>query len=92
MCVCVCACVCVCVCGNCYLCCIREQTIEVFDWYSLSIVLNISENEAFAGEALFLGEISFLIILSSVGPSGPFSLVSLKTCNSTEDSSGNKHF
>ena len=40
----------------------ERQTNEVSGWRGL----NFSESEAFAGEALVLGEISFLILLSSV--------------------------
>ena len=42
----------------------ERQTNEVSGWGSLSMKLTFSENEAFVGEALVLGEISFLILLS----------------------------
>ena len=64
-------CVCVCVCVYMYLSCIalvvfERQTIGVFDRCSFSILFNFSESQAFAGEALFLGDISFIILLFSV--------------------------
>ena len=40
----------------------ERQTIEEFDWYSFSIIFNFSESEAFAGEALVLGEISYSLV------------------------------
>ena len=42
----------------------ERQTIEVFGWFSLSMLLNFLEKEAFVGEIFVLGEISFLILLS----------------------------
>ena len=56
------------------------------------MLLNLSESEAFAGEASVLGEISFLIFLSSGRTSDLFSHLTLKTCIFIEVSHGNKHF
>ena len=66
------------------------QTIEVHGWCSLFMVLNFSESEAFAGEALVLGDISFLDF-SSVLTSDIYSLLILKTCIFTKNSCGNKY-
>ena len=44
----------------------ERETNEISGWCSLSMLLNFSESETFTGEALVLGEISYLIILSSV--------------------------
>ena len=52
-----------------------RPTIEVFGWCILSMLFSFLENKAFAGEALVLGEISFLIYLSSVWTSDIFSLL-----------------
>ena len=43
-----------------------RETIDVFGWCSFSILFIFSESESFAGEAIVLGEISFLILLSLV--------------------------
>ena len=56
----------------------ERQTIEVFSWYSPFILLHFSESEAFSGEALVLGEISVLILLSSVWTLDLFSHLTLK--------------
>ena len=57
----------------------ERQTIGLSGWCSLSMLLNFSENEAFAGEALVFGEIHFLILMSSVWTSDIFSNLNLKT-------------
>ena len=69
----------------------ERQTIEVFGWCSLSILLNFSENEAFTGEALVLVKIYFFILLSLVQMLDLFSNLTLKTFIFIEDSPGNKH-
>ena len=56
----------------------KRQTNEVFGWCSFSMSLIFFESEAFSVEALVLGEISFLILLSSVLISDIFSLLILK--------------
>ena len=91
---------CVCVCVYIYiyiyiyniyifkLCCFfifERQTIEVSGWCNLSMLLNFSENKAFATE------ISFLIPLSSVWTFDIFSLLTLKTSVFIENSLGDKH-
>ena len=43
-----------------------RQTNEVSGWCGLCMSLNFSESEIFAGEELVLGEISFLIFMSSL--------------------------
>ena len=43
----------------------ESQTNEISGWFSLFMLLNFSESEAFAEKALVFGEISFLILLSS---------------------------
>ena len=40
----------------------KRQTNKISGWCSLSMLLNFSESEAFAGEDFVLGEISFLIL------------------------------
>ena len=52
---------------------------------------NFSLSEAFAGEVLVLGEISFLILLSLVLTSDVFKYLTLKTSVFIEDSPGNKY-
>ena len=50
--------------GNCVsFCCILRKKNVLSGWCGLSLLLNFSENEAFAREALVLGEISFFILL-----------------------------
>ena len=83
---CVCVCVCVCVDIVFLFLVFERQTYEV-SFY----VTQFSETEVFAGEALVLGEISFLILLSSVWTTDIFSLLILKTSIFIEDSPGNKH-
>ena len=51
---------------------LERQTIEVFGWYTLSILLNFSDSEAFEEKALVLEEIPFLILLSLVRTSDIF--------------------
>ena len=68
----------------------ERQTIELFGWCSFSILFNFSEYEAFAGEALVLGEISFLILLSLVWTSDLFSLLTLKASIFIEDPQSKK--
>ena len=58
----------------------KRQTNVLSGCCSLSTLFNFSESEAFAGEALALGDISFLILLSLVWTSDIFSLLTLKTC------------
>ena len=41
----------------------ERQANEVSGWCSLSMLLNFAKSEAFAGEVLVLGNISFLILL-----------------------------
>ena len=69
----------------------ERQTIEVFRWCSFSFVFNFSENEAFAGEVLILGDISHLILLSLVKVSDLFFPLIIKKSNFNEDSLENKH-
>ena len=69
----------------------ERQTIEVFDWCSFTLLFTFSESKAFAGEALVLGGISFLIHLSLVWTSDLFSHLTLETSIFTEDSPGSKH-
>ena len=57
----------------------ERQTNEVSGWCSLSMLLNFLESEAFVGETLVLGEISFRILLSLVWSLDIFSLLTLKT-------------
>ena len=77
---------------NCVVCVVFErQTIEVSGWWSLSIQLNFTDSEAFAGEAFVLRDIYFLILLSLVWTSDIFSPVTIKTSIFIEDSPGNKH-
>ena len=54
-------------------------------------LIQFSKSEAFAGEALVIGEISFLILLSLVWTSDIFSHLTLETSIFIEDSPGNKH-
>ena len=68
---------------------IKRQTNEAV---AVFLLLNFLESEVFAGKALVLGEISFLILLSLVWTLNIFSLLILKTCIFTKDSAGNKHF
>ena len=56
----------------------ERQAIEEFGWCCLSMLLNFPESEVFDGEALVLGEISFLILLSLVYISDIFSRLTLK--------------
>ena len=56
----------------------ERQTNEVSGWCSLSMLINFSASEAFVGEAFVHGEISFLILLSSVWTSDIFSLLTKK--------------
>ena len=69
----------------------ERQTMEVFGWYSFSILFNFLVCEAFAGEALVLSEISFLILLSLVWTSDLFSHLTPKIFIFIEDSPGNQH-
>ena len=69
----------------------ERQTIEVFGWCNFSILFNFSEIEAFASEALILGEISFLILLPLVRISDLFSQLIVKTIIFIKDSLGTKH-
>ena len=70
----------------------ERQTIEVFDWCSFFFIsFNFSESEAFVGEVLVLGEISFPILLSLVWASDLLSHLTLKTSIFIEDSPKNKH-
>ena len=69
----------------------ERQTIEVFTWCSFSILFNFLESEAFAGEALVLGEISFFSLLSLVWTLDFFSHLTLKTSIFIVDSPRNKH-
>ena len=57
----------------------ERQTIEVFCWSIFSILYSIWESETFAGEALVLGDISFLILFSLIWTSDLFSHLTLKT-------------
>ena len=57
----------------------ERQANEVSGWCSLSMLLSFSESEVFAGETLALGEISFLILLSSIWASDIFAFLTLKT-------------
>ena len=53
------------------------ESLEEYPWCSLSMLLNFLESKAFAGEALVLGEISFLSISISYWgtPSGVMAIV-----------------
>ena len=64
----------------------ERQTNEVSGWCSLFILLNFSESESLAGEALVLGKIFFF--LSSVWTLDIFSFLILKTSIFIEDSLG----
>ena len=61
-------------------CCIWEtDKWDIWLVQSFYVLLDFSENEAFVGEALMLGDISFLILLSSLR-SSEFHALILKTC------------
>ena len=68
----------------------ERQTNEVRSG-AVFLCYSIFWSEAFAGEALVLGEISFFILLSSVWTLDIVSLLTLKTYIFREDSPGNKH-
>ena len=63
----------------------EKQLTEAFGWCSFSILFNLWEREAFAGE------ISFLILLSLIWTLDLFSHVTLKTFIFIKDSPRNKH-
>ena len=69
----------------------ERQIIKVFGWSSFSILLNFSKSEAFARQALILGEISFLIFLYLIWTLDSFSYLTLKTSIFIEDFPRNKH-
>ena len=66
----------------------ERQTIEVFGRCSFSIIFNFSENKAFAGKALVLGEICFLILLSLGWTPDPFSLFAVRPTERTSVAQG----
>ena len=57
----------------------KRQKNAISGWWSLFILLSFSESKALAEEALVLGEISFLILLSSEWTSDVFSHLIRKT-------------
>ena len=71
-------------------CCI-QKTVKWSIWLVQFFWLNFSQSEELAGQALVLGEISYLILLSSIWTSDLCSQLTLKTSIFIEDSPGNKH-
>ena len=70
---------------------LRERKLRYLTVAVFSIWFNFSQSEAFAGEALVLGEIFLIILLLSVRTSNLSTLLTLKLSIFIENSPKNKH-